>query len=680
MVLHRFLVAVLLALTTGVTPLAHAAQPQPVAAGGITRLEITRVESPTFDGRAFGQVGQYEKLVGRAFGEIDPKDPRNAVIVDLDLAPTNANGMVEYSTDVYILRPIDSTQSNHRLFFEINNRGNNLSFGQLNDALTGGNDPTAADDAGNGYLMEQGYTILLGGWDPTAPSGAGRLTISVPVARNPDGSSITGPALEELVVDDATTTSLPLTYAAASADKSQATLTARVRYEDPPVPLPADGWDFTDDRLKAVSLTPPGTTFQTGNLYEFTYTARDPLVVGIGFAAIRDLATFFHRATRDGQGTPNPLAGDVQYVYSFCVSQPCRTMHDYLTLGFNQDEAGQRVFDGILNWIGGGDGVFMNYRFAQPGRTHRQHIARWYPEYQFPFTNQVIYDPVTGKTDGRLRRCLDTNTCPQIFEVNSENEYWAKAMAVFHLDGDRNDLADPANVRYFLMSSLPHGGGVPSTGPGICQQNRNPLVANPVLRALLVDLDHWVANGVDPPASKLPRVADGTLVPPMPQEAVGFPTIPGIVYNGRNHTGDLFDFGPQFEQGILSILPPKLLGTPYPNLVPKTDVDGNDLAGVRLPDVSVPLATYTGWNLRSVPPGANDGCDAAGMKVDFAQTRADRLSRGDPRLSIEERYPSHDAYVSAVTRAAEDLRAQRLLLDQDVERYIQSAEASAIGR
>jgi hypothetical protein len=506
------------------------------------------------------------------------------------------------------------------------------------------------------------------------------LTISVPVARNPDGSPITGPALEELVVDDTTTTILPLTYAAASADTSQATLTARVRYEDAPVAIPADGWEYTDDSLKAVRLTPAGTAFQQGNLYEFTYTARDPLVVGLGFAAIRDLATFFHRSTRDAQGNPNPLAGDVQFVYSFCVSQPCRTMHDYLTLGFNQDEAGQRVFDGILNWIGGGDGIFMNYRFAQPGRTHRQHIARWYPEYQFPFANQVIFDPVTGKTDGRLRRCIDTNTCPQIFEVNSENEYWAKAMAVFQLDGDGNDLADPANVRYFLMSSLPHGGGVPSTGPGICQQNRNPLVANPVLRALLVDLDQWVSAGADPPASKVPRVADGTLVRPMPQESAGFPSIPGVIYNGRNHTGDLFDFGPQFDKGILSILPPKVLGTPYPNLVPRTDTDGNDIAGVRLPDVAAPLATYTGWNLRAVPPGANDGCDAAGMKVDFAPTRADRLSSGDPRPSVEERYSTHEAYVNAVTRAAEDLRAQRLLLDQDVSRYIQSAEESPIGR
>jgi len=679
-VLRSAVLSVLLTVTAGLPPIANAAQPQAPAAGGITRIDITRTESPTFDGHAFGTVGQYEKLIGRAYGEVDPNDPRNAIITDLNLAPRNAGGMVEYVADVYILKPVDLSRGNHRLFFEINNRGNNLSFGQLNDATTGGNDPTSLGDAGNGYLMEQGYTIVLGGWDATAPPGAGRLTITVPVAKNPDGSSITGPALEELVVDDTTTMTVPLTYAAASPDKSAPNLTVRVRYEDPPTPVPAASWDYTDETLRAIRLTPEGTPFQPGRLYEFTYTATDPLVTGIGFAAIRDLATFLHRGTLDDRGTPNPLAGDVQFVYSFCVSQPCRTMHDYLWLGFNQDPAGVRVFDGVLNWIGGGDGIFMNYRFAQPGRTHRQHIARWYPEFQFPFANQTMTDPVTGKTDGRLRRCTDTNTCPNIFEVNSENEYWAKAMSVFQLDGDGNDLADPAGVRYFLMSSLPHGGGVPASGPGICQQNRNPLVANAALRALMVDLDQWVTSGTEPPTSRMPRRADGTLVPPLPQESVGFPAIPGVIYNGRIHTGDLFDFGLQFDRGILSIVPPTLLGTPYPALVPKTDADGNDIAGIRLPEVAAPLATYSGWNLRAVPPGANDGCDASGQVIEFARTRAERLASGDPRLSLEERYPTHDAYVNAVTAAANDLAQQRLMLDQDVARYIRAAEQSPIGR
>jgi Alpha/beta hydrolase domain len=247
------------------------------------------------------------------------------------------------------------------------------------------------------------------------------------------------------------------------------------------------------------------------------------------------------------------------------------------------------------------------------------------------------------------------------------------------VDPQGNDLPDPANVRYYLLSSLPHGGGVPTTGVGICQQTRNPLVPNSVLRALLVDMDQWVSSGTPPPDSRMPRVANGTLVPPLPQESMGFPRIPGVTYNGRLHTGDLFDFGPQFDQGILSILPPKLVGTPYPVLVPKTDADGNDIAGIRLPEVAAPLSTYTGWGLRAYPAGANDGCDAAGQKIDFPKTQADRVASADPRMSIAERYPTHDAYVSAVTTAVDELRQQRLLLDFDAEAYIKAAQASTIG-
>ena len=658
-------------LLLGVTLIAHAR---------ITRIQITRVESPTFEGVSFGSVGQYEKLVGRAFGEVDPTSPTDALITDISLAPKNASGMVEYSTDIYILRPIDPTKGNHRLFFEINNRGSNLSFGQMNNSVSGGNDPTTAADAGNGFLMRQGYTILWSGWDATVPAVGGRFTITVPVAKNADTSPITGPALEEFVVDDNTTLTGFMTYAAALSDKSKATLTVRTRYQDLPTAVPAANWDYTDTSLTAIHLLPPGTPFQRGTLYEFAYSAKDPLVMGLGFAAIRDVAAFLHYAVVDDQGNPNPLAGDLKLIYSYCVSQPCRTMHDFLWLGFNEDSGGRRVFDGMLNWIGGGSGIFMNYRFAQPARTHRQHIARWYPEYQFPFANQVMFDPNTGKTDGRLRRCLQSNTCPMIFEVNSENEYWAKAMSVFQLDSAGRDLSDPPNVRNYLVSSLPHSPGIGPTGPGICQQDRNPLVANPVLRALLVDLDEWVSTGTKPPASRLPRVDDGTLVSALPQSNVGFPNIPGVIYNGRIHTGDLFNFGPSFDQGILTILPPILVGTPYPALVPKTDVDGNDISGVRLPDVAVPLATYTGWGLRAYPIGANDGCDASGQEIDFAQTQAERIANGDPRLSIEERYPNHGKYVSAVAHSANELYQQRLLLDDDREAYICAAARSNIGK
>jgi hypothetical protein len=636
----------------------------------ITRVEITRTESPTFEGGSFGSVGKYEKLVGRAYGEVDPSDPRNALITDIKLAPRNAKGLVEYSTDIFILKPIDPSKGNHRLFFEINNRGTIATLRQYNDAKSRGTDPSTAADAGNGFLMRQGYTIIWCGWDPTVDPGDGRFTITVPIAKNPDGSAIVGPALEEFVIDDAKTMKGKLTYPAATLDKSQANLTVRVRYEDKPVTVPASGWEYID--AGAVRLLPAGTPFRQGSLYEFTYRATNPIVAGLGFASIRDVAAFLRNASR---GDHNPIpAGDLQLAYSACVSQPCRTMHDFLRLGFNEDESGRRVFDGILNWVGGGSGIFLNYRFAQPDRTQRQHIARWYPEYQFPFTNGVIQDPVTGKTDGWLRRCLASNTCPKVFEVNSENEYWAKALSAFQLDGSGKDLPDPPNVRTYLLSSLPHGA---AKGPGICQQPRNPLEPNPILRGLLVALDEWVTKEKSPPESRMPRRADGTLVPPLPQAGMGFPDIPGVKYNGRNHTGDRYDFGPQADQGILTILPPTLLGTPYPSLVPKTDIDGNDIAGIRLPEVAVPLATYTGWGLRA--NAGDDGCDGAGQMIEFAQTKVARQASGDPRLSIEERYPTHGDYVSRIDQVANDLYRERLLLDEDVKRYADLAAKSNTG-
>jgi hypothetical protein len=641
----------------------------------ITRIVITRVESPTFEGTSFGDVGPYEKLVGRAYGEIDPNDPRSVVITDIALAPRNARGMVEYSTNIYIFKPVDLTRGNHRSFFELNNRGNITLFGQINDAATGGNDPTTAADAGIGFLMRQGYTIVESGWDATVAAGGGRLTIAVPVATQADGSSIVGPALEELVVDNSTTFTGTLTYPAATLDKSRANLTVRVHYEDPTENVPAASWEYVNDRT--IRLLPSGTPFVQGRLYEFTYLAKDPAVAGLGFAAIRDIATFLRRSVTDEGGTPNPLGDDVRFVYSYCFSQPCRFMHDFLQLGFNEDEHGRRVFDGILNWVGGASGGFFDYRFAQPGRTHRQHIGRWYPERQFPFANKLLFDPITGKTDGRLRQCESTETCPKIFEINSANEYWVKGGSLLHTDTLGNDLQDPKNARNYLLSSLPH---VALSGAGICKQPRNPLVPNRVLRALLVALDEWVSENRMPPRSRVPRRSDGTLVSATSQSEVGFPSIPGVTFNGVMTTGDLFDYGPSFEQGILTILPPLLLGSPYPVFVPRTDDDGNDVAGIRLPEVEVPLATYTGWGLRAAAFAGDDLCDAAGQKIDFAQTKADRLALGDPRRSIEERYRTHEAYAKEVGRAAKHLHRQRLLLEEDVQRYIEEAEVSAARR
>ena len=637
----------------------------------ITRIQIDKVESPTFEGKAFGAVGTYEKLTGKAFGEIDPQDATDHQITDIALAPRNARGMVEYSTDIFILKPVDLAKGNHRLLHHVNNRGN-LGFQALNDG-GGGNTPSKAADAGNGFLMRQGYSVISVGWDVTVTSGDGRLTISVPVAKNADGSALVGPAMEEFVIDNDSTREGPLTYPAASLDKSKATLTVRTLTTDEPTTIPSSGWEYASGTT--VRLLPAGTAFQNGRLYEFTYEAKDPLVAGTGFAALRDATAFFRRATADDAGTRNPFAGDVQAVYTHCISQPCRTMHDFLHLGFNADATGKPVVDGVLNWIGGASGVFMNYRFAQPGRTHRQHIARRYPEFQFPFGNPVITDPVTKKTDGWLKPCLASSTCPKIFEVNSENEYWAKAGSNLTTDANGADIPDAPNVRNFLMSSLPHGAG---TGPGICQQPRNPLGASTALRALLTDLDAWATQGKEPPQSRVPRRADGTLVAPLPQAEMGFPTIPGVKYNGVLHTGDLFDFGASFEKGIITTLPPKLLGAPYKALVPKTDADGNDIAGIRLPDVAAPLATYTGWALRAGPASA-DGCDASGQKIDFKKTKAERLSSGDPRLSLEERYGTQQKYVDMVTTATKALVADRFMLQEDADLYVKAAQSAQLG-
>ena len=670
----------------GIAPFAHAR---------VTQINMS-TEAPTFGGASFGSVGQYERIEGTISGEVDPKDPLNAVIVDIHRAAKNANGKVGYSADFQILRPMDLNKGNHRVIFELPNRGRTNVLGLFNDSQTG-NAKGASGDPGNAFLMNQGYTIVEGGWDTSAQAtGSTLFTVTFPIATRKDGSTITGRATEEFVIDvGSTPASQPLTYPAATADKSKAILTVRENYGDMPQMVPASGWDYTDSTLTAVKLTSGNFggqgSFGPTALYEFTYVAKDPVVVGLGFASLRDLATFLRDAKTDDNGVANPLAGDVQAIYTVCSSQPCRTTRDFVLFGFNEAEHSpqkpsngqhvehQQVFDGMLNWKGGGSGIFMNYRFAQPGRTHRQHIARWTPEIQFPFADVDVFDRVTGKFGSRLDRCRKTFTCPKIFEANSANEYWAKASSGLTTDGQGHDLElDKAdNVRYYLFSSFPHGAG---TAKGICQQPQNPLAPNQLLRALLLDLDDWVSTGREPPHNRIPRLADKTLAPALPQKRMGFPKIPGVIYNGIHHTGDLLDFGPRFDDGILTLLPPAV-STPYKVYVPKTDQDGNDIAGIRTPDVAVPVATYTGWALRAETDSQDaDGCDASGQRLPFTATKTARLAAGDPRLSLEERYGTHDGYVNAVSAAAANAVDRGFLLQVDADRLIGQAADSDVLR
>ena len=642
----------------------------------ITKIDITTTESPTFGGYSWTGVGQYEKLAGKAYGEVDPLDPKNASIVDIELAPRNSRGMVEYAFDFYILKPIDLRRGAHKVMYEPPNRGGKTwnTFGRV----PGGNDPGSITDPtvlANAFLMPRGYTMVWSGWDKsagTANSGPPNFntTITLPVAVNKDGSTITGPAFEYIVTGAATYT---LNYPAATTNKSLAKLTHRVHLDDVPVQIPDAGWDYTDANGTAIKLA--SGNFVNNDIYEFSYTAKNPTVNGLGFAAVRDWNSWLRSARMDDFGNKNPLARDIERIYTEVVSQPGRFLNDFTKLGFNQAEDNKKVFDGMMQWIAAGSGINLNYRFSQPGRTERNRQDHLFIENRFPFANVLATDPITGKVDSRYAKCEMNNTCPLAVEIYSANEYWVKTASLLHTTPDgKSDLPESPFARNYFISSHQHGVGN-AASKGNCQQLQNPLNSAPIQRALFVALDDW-SNGVAPPASRVPRLDDGTFANPLPQSAVGFPNIPGVTYTGLKTTRYLFDYGPNFyATGIATINPPvitppyednPLNGPIYPSFVPKTDSDGNDIAGVRLPDVTVPLATYTGWALRSGPQ-ANDGCESSGQYIPFAKTAADRAATGDPRPSVGERYPSFGMYRAAVNKAIDDLVKDRLMLCEDTD-------------
>jgi hypothetical protein len=631
-----------------------------------------RSQSPTFGGLSFGSVGQYEKLRGIATGELDPNDPRNAVITDIELAPRNAAGMVEYSMDVFILKPIDLSKGNHRLFLDFNNRGG-MRVGRLNQTDQN-NDPTTAAHAGDGFIMREGYAIVANGWDFGA-AGTANMKISVPKL-----TGLPGPSYEYINFDNATSTSFTLTFPAATLDKSMAKLTVRARLDDAPTTLLEADWNYNATGT-AINLN--GAPFRQSHVYEFTYTAKDPVVSGVGLAATRDWLTFLKTASA-AQG--NPLAGHAQYAYSYSISQPSRTPNDFVLLGFNQGEDGRRALDGILSHTGGGSGDQINYRYGQTGRTERNRQNHLYPEGVFPFAHQTLTDHLSGETGGRAERCEESNTCPARFEVNSANEYWVKAGSLLHSTTRGKDLRDPEKVRFYLVSGTSHGVG-DITDFGNCQQPTNAVSPYRLHRALLVVLDEWVSRGKRPPASEVPRggqrafavTRPGFQTGVVPQKELGWPDIPGVTYNGLISTRYFLDFGPMLDDGIISNYPPSLAGRPsYPIFVSKVDEDGNEIAGVRLPEVAAPVATTTGWALRRAGFSENEGCESDGQHIPFATTKAERRAAGDPRKSLQERYKTHAGYVKAFTKAAEKLQRQRFLLEEDVQRYIAEAEASDV--
>ncbi len=647
------------------------------------RLQIDTRE-PFAGGMAFGAVGPYERLVGRVHFCVDPRAQENADVVDLERAPRNDSGLVEYSAEFYILKPEDSAKGSRRLIYDVVNRGNKRLLQYFNDALQV-NEPFSVADAGNGFLMRRGHTILWTGWQGDLLPGEGRMTMELPVARE-DGKDITGVVRMEFVADEPGIVSIPLSgndhttsYESVFLDTSKSTFTVREYPYDQRMPIPPDEWRFA--KLIHGGETVPSSTdcylpqgFRPGWIYELVYTAKNPTVLGLGFISVRDLVSYLLRAEVDAGGTPNPLnerGTDLKKAYAWGVSQSGRFLREFVYRGFNRDSGGRRVFDGVWPHVAGGGRVFLNYRFAQPGRYPRQHADHTYPSDQFPFAYAVSTDALTGITDGILKR---PDTDPLVIHTQSSSEYWVRRGSLVHTDSRGTDMENPETVRVYLYSSAQHS-NQPNEGPqeGPHQHPTNPLNITPLHRALLDALDDWASDGNPPTHSRVPSRAGETLVPTETAKA-GFPRIPGAECPAEASRVFVQDHGPDFDTGILSKEPPgEDLDRQYTVLVPQVDGDGNEIPGIRTPDVEVPLATFTGWNFRHKGSAEKALFDVKGSHFPFARTAEEREASGDARRAIQERYPSRARYVRAVAAAAQRLMEQRLLLEEDVDRYVELA-------
>lgn len=617
---------------------------------------------PAFMGRDFGAVGSYERITARATIALDPQDDRNAVITDLAQAPRDANGRVEATADVVILRPADPTHANGTLFVEVPNRGRKLAPQLFDDSVQpGANVAETREDAGIGFLHRQGYTMVWVGWQGDMPSKPNQLAMTAPILKG-----ATGPAREE-VIFDTTTNPARATLTWPAADPADLKVTVRAAWADTremPAGLSAKLVD-----PKTVEITRPDG-FDAGALYELTYTARDPVPLGMGFAAVRDVASFLRHDTTAANPLLNGLHPSVNRAIGFGVSQSGRFLHDFLYLGFNADEQGRPVFDGLMPHVAGTRKMATNVRFGQPGRNPRSPQDPAWQADAFPFTYATLSDPLSGRTDGLLRRCALSATCPKVMQTDSELEWWSSHASLLVTDLAGNHIDLPDNVRAYMIAGTPHFAEVTDR---MQHDNKamalpqNPMHAGPAERALLTDLNEWISNGVLPPSSRVPTRAQGTLVAAAGAEPTN---IPGLPYQGIHM---LTQFSDQ------SVLPPKLIGS-YPVFVPKADTDGNAIAGVHMLPLAVPRATYTGWNPRAVGYGPTALYPLQGAVVPFAPTEAARKETNDPRPSIEARYQDNDAYVAAVQKEADRAVAERLLLPEDAERSVEAARKGTLAR
>ena len=654
--------------------------PCPNTDAHVTRVEIIS-RADIQDGHAFGLAGAYEKIVGRVYFTVNPDNLHNRQIVDLDKAPRNAQGEVEFSADLYLLKPKDLNKGNNAVLFEVSNRG-----GKGILRIVDGYSPSGPDgEYGDGFLLREGYTVAWVGWEFDVADHGENLKLYAPVAHHPGGKEIHGLVRSDFTpaqkVED-----MPLghsllgptggkSYPVDDPASAKNVLTVRDMPAGPRQTIPRNQWSFShsvDGKLIAdVHFVHLDGGFQPGKIYEVVYEAKDPVVAGLGFAAVRDFLSYLKY---DRNST-----AEAHRVYAVGISQSGRFLRHFLYQDFNADEQGRQVMDGVIAHVAGAGRGSFNHRFAQPSRDAQPLSSIFFPTDLFPFTDLPESDPESGETAGLLDASKKSQTAPKLFFTNTSYEYWGRAASLIHISPDGlSDRKIAENVRVYLLAGLQHFSAPfppqnnnPGSPDSSAQQRYNPNPIQWYWRALITDMDQWVRDGTPPPASTYPKIADATLVP---LDKWAFPKIPGV---NKPHEVSLafhLDFGPQWKEGIVSLEPPKV-GKPFAVLVPQADVDGNDLGGVSLPELQVPLATYTGWNLRDPRIGAGDlRLSFYGSFIPFAKTAAEREKSGDPRLSIAERYASREQYLGKFAEAAMKLIHERFLLPEDLLPVLERGE------
>src|SRR5262245_25265609 len=638
----------------------------------VTTLKI-KTRSAFAQGTAFGEVGPYEQLDGTVDFAFDPDHPRNTGITDLKYAPRDAQGLVQCSADFRMLKPVNLQYGNQRLLLDIVNRGNPTVLTNFNSAV-------GRMDPGNGFLMRQGYTVLWVGWQDDVPAVAGLIRINVPETVDASGQPIAGKIALTFQPDDRVQVQLLSDrlhgpHPAKDLNDRDATLTVQDHEDAPHQPIPREQWSFA--RLEGDRVVPDASHihlasgFLSGKVYQVVYTTTGAPVIGLGLVATRDMVSFLrYSSAQEG----NPCAGHIQCAYSFGRSQSGRFLRDFLYAGLNEDERDRLVYDGLIPLVAGGGRGEFNQRFGQPSNSNKYSMKNL-----FPFHDTTQTDPDTGRTDGLLARLAARGQAPKVFLINTSAEYWGGHAALIHTDLDgKRDLAPSEALRIYHFAGTQHGpGNLLLTDTGTAddsrgQQRPNSVDYRPLLRAALVNLDRWVTEGQVPPPNLHPHLEDGTAVPPA-QTAATFQAMPGVQFPAHLRSIARLDFGAGTDEGTPTVLPPTV-GKPYANLVSAVDADGNELAGIRLPDISVPLATYTGWNVRHPDIGGpGQTLSLLGSTIPLPATQAEREATGDPRPSITERYASKEDYLRQVQQAAEALVAQGYLLAEDLSTIAEQA-------